>query len=400
MSTSTLPRALSQRIGPLWSARLSSPGVLLLPLRAFLGATFTYAGLQKLANPAYLDPHSPTSVVAQMHALRNQSPIGPLLSLTAHAPTLVGLLIEFGELAVGVGTLLGLRTRLAAAGGLVLALSFFLTVSWNTTPYYFGSDIVFVFAWTVLLGFGSGDVLSLDAWLRNRARAATGLGPEPAMVPVAASRLRSLCDREAKCGLDAGGVCSRQRGCPVFPTTESLPPARRGELDRRTALASGAGLAGVGLATAVLAGTTAGVGRLLHHDRRAAAAPGGSGASTPASAPTSGRPATSSAKVAPHGVVVAQVSAVPVGQAKQFTDPNTGGPAWLVHTSGDAFAAFSAVCTHAGCTVGYDPSSVQFVCPCHGGTFDARTGDVTGGPPPQGLPAIPVQVTGGSVTVT
>ena len=52
----------------------------LWPLRLFLGVTFTFAGLQKLANPAYLDPSSPTSVQATMLSLQHNSPIGFLLS--------------------------------------------------------------------------------------------------------------------------------------------------------------------------------------------------------------------------------------------------------------------------------------------------------------------------------
>src|SRR5947199_24599 len=56
----------------------------------------------------------------------------------------------------------------AAAGGLVLALMLFLTVSFHASPYYTGSDIVFVFAWTPLLLAGAGDVLSVDGVLRRR----------------------------------------------------------------------------------------------------------------------------------------------------------------------------------------------------------------------------------------
>jgi len=50
--------------------------------------------------------------------------------------------------------------------------------------------------------------------------------------------------------------------------------------------------------------------------------------------------------------------------------------------------------------VSFDPSGTQFVCPCHGGTYDARTGQVTGGPPPSPLPSITVQVSNGDVSVT
>jgi len=44
----------------------------------------------------------------------------------------------------------------AGAAGAVLALTFFLTVSWNTTPYYYGADIVFLFAWTPFITMGAG----------------------------------------------------------------------------------------------------------------------------------------------------------------------------------------------------------------------------------------------------
>ena len=62
---------------------------------------------------------------------------------------------------------------------------------------------------------------------------------------------------------------------------------------------------------------------------------------------------------------------------------------------GGGVRAFSAVCTHAGCTVGYQGG--QIVCPCHGGTFDPKTGAVTGGPPPTGLQQLKVIESGGSI---
>ena len=124
----------------------AQPGCLLLPLRAFLGWTVSYAGLQKLANPGYRDANNPTSVAHQMLLLRHQSPIGPLLGISAHAPTLVGLLIAFSELAVGIGTLFGLWTRVAAVGGALLALTFLRPGSCKPTPYYSGADIVCVVA--------------------------------------------------------------------------------------------------------------------------------------------------------------------------------------------------------------------------------------------------------------
>ena len=41
-------------------------GSVLLPLRAFLGFTFCFAGLQKLANPRFFDAADPASIQAQL----------------------------------------------------------------------------------------------------------------------------------------------------------------------------------------------------------------------------------------------------------------------------------------------------------------------------------------------
>jgi Rieske Fe-S protein len=67
-------------------------------------------------------------------------------------------------------------------------------------------------------------------------------------------------------------------------------------------------------------------------------------------------------------------------------------------TQGD-YKAFSAVCTHQGCTVGGVESGVIF-CPCHGSTFDITTGAVVQGPATQPLPEKKVTVSGDGITVT
>jgi thiosulfate dehydrogenase (quinone) large subunit len=147
-----------------------SPAWALLPLRAFLGVTFGYAGLSKIFDPHYLDDASTLGIHAQMLHAASASPIGTLVSLSAGYSTVTGLAIAFGEVAVGLGALLGLFTRVAALGGVVLALSFFLTVSWATRPYYYGADLVFAFAWTPLLIAGDGGVFSVTTRLRAAAR--------------------------------------------------------------------------------------------------------------------------------------------------------------------------------------------------------------------------------------
>src|SRR5437588_7237073 len=109
----------------------TTPGWVLLPLRAFLGVTFTYAGLQKLADRHFFSASSPSSIQAQMRAYALHSPIGGLLAGAIGMSALVGVIIALGEIGVGVGALVGLRTRSAAAGGALLSLLFLLTVSWH-----------------------------------------------------------------------------------------------------------------------------------------------------------------------------------------------------------------------------------------------------------------------------
>ena len=145
-------------------------GRALLPLRAFLGFTFCFAGLQKLANPGFFQASNPGSIQAQLAGAARRSPIHTLISPLAHLAVPLGLLIAVAELAIGLGTLLGLWQRLAAAGGVALSLMLFLTVSFHASPYYTGADIVFAFAWTPLLLAGGGPLLSADAAIAARAR--------------------------------------------------------------------------------------------------------------------------------------------------------------------------------------------------------------------------------------
>jgi thiosulfate dehydrogenase [quinone] large subunit len=379
--------------------RLRQPGWLILPLRAFLGVTFVYASLQKLANPTYLNPANPSSVVGQMRLLRHVSPIGPLLGLSLHAPTAVGLMIAFGELAVGVAVLLGLWTRLAAVGGMLLSLTFLLTVSWRTTPYYYGSDIVFVFAWMVIGAFGAGNVLSVDGWLHQRSRTEAGLRALPAVVSLEVPRLRQLCTRQDACGLRDSGACNRTN-CGIFPVGEELRPALAADVDRRRVLLGGRAALIMGVAALATGGVTAWIGRLVGGTSPARrSALGTHGTSTASGHPSSTAPRPSKPAKAAPGTPIGRTSAVPVGQAGRFTDPASGNPAWVVHPTGNDFVAFSAVCTHAGCSVQFDSGSMQFVCPCHGGTYDARTGKVVAGPPPSPLPSIPVHVVNGEIRV-
>jgi thiosulfate dehydrogenase (quinone) large subunit len=144
-------------------------GRVLLPLRAFLAVVFLDGGISKVVDRRFLDSSSPLSMHSSVLAARSQSPIGSWLGPVADHSTGFGIVMAVGELAVGLGVLLGVLTRVAAAGGMLLALSLWLTVSWNASPWFTSADLVYVFAFTPLLIVGAGGVLSVDAWL-DRAR--------------------------------------------------------------------------------------------------------------------------------------------------------------------------------------------------------------------------------------
>ncbi|MBT2384888.1 DoxX family protein [Streptomyces sp. ISL-11] len=141
----------------------------LLPLRIFLGVTFLYAGLDKLTDSAFLASSGPGSLGELLHSVRDASAIPGLVDLALKSPVGFGYAIGIGEVAVGIGTLLGLCARVAAAGGALISLSLWMTVSWASTPYYYGNDLAYLMAWLPLVIAGA-PVFSLDAAWRTRRR--------------------------------------------------------------------------------------------------------------------------------------------------------------------------------------------------------------------------------------
>jgi thiosulfate dehydrogenase [quinone] large subunit len=141
----------------------------LLPLRIFLGVTFIYAGLDKLTDSAFMKDAGSGSIGDMMRAVRDSSAIPALVDLSLKNPVGFGYAIAFGELVVGIGTLLGLFARLAALGGTLISLSLWLTVSWASDPYYYGNDLPYMFCWVPLVLAGA-PYWSLDAVIRGRRR--------------------------------------------------------------------------------------------------------------------------------------------------------------------------------------------------------------------------------------
>ncbi|MEV0320116.1 DoxX family protein [Streptomyces sp. NPDC050658] len=154
--------------------RESASRYALLPLRIFLGVTFIYAGLDKLTDSAFMADSGAGSIGEMMEGVRDISAIPALVDLALRSPVGFGYAIALGELAVGIGTLIGLFARIAALGGALISLSLWLTVSWSTEPYYYGNDLAYLMAWLPLILAGAS-VFSADAMLATRRRRASGL---------------------------------------------------------------------------------------------------------------------------------------------------------------------------------------------------------------------------------
>jgi cytochrome b6-f complex iron-sulfur subunit len=96
----------------------------------------------------------------------------------------------------------------------------------------------------------------------------------------------------------------------------------------------------------------------------------------------------------PADAPLAKLADIEVGKCVSAKLPD-GKPAIVSRPTSDTAVAFSAKCTHMGCTV--QPAGTELHCPCHGSKYNALTGAVLQGPAPEPLPKINVQVTNGEV---
>ena len=71
-------------------------------------------------------------------------------------------------------------------------------------------------------------------------------------------------------------------------------------------------------------------------------------------------------------------------EEKKFVIVPVSGQRVIVFQAQDQLLAFSAKCTHEGCTVTFQQGQGVIWCPCHDGRFDL-SGRVLSGPPPQPL---------------
>ncbi|WP_328413248.1 DoxX family membrane protein [Streptomyces violaceus] len=151
-----------------YPGRRMNLGVVLLPLRVFLGFISIYAGMGKLCDPVYFDGGKRGSMVTWLNTLHPWEVAEPLRQFALQHPVGSGLVIAFAQVIVGVLTVLGCWQRVAAAFGALLSAALLVTVSWKSVPAYETPDIIYLAAWSPLIIAGA-PVYSVDGRLAGSA---------------------------------------------------------------------------------------------------------------------------------------------------------------------------------------------------------------------------------------
>jgi Rieske Fe-S protein len=162
-----------------------------------------------------------------------------------------------------------------------------------------------------------------------------------------------------------------------MPDDKTTPDPRSTGTPRRTVLRGVAAAGAIGVATPLIA------------------ACGGGGSSSSSSPDPSAGAGGSTPGGSGGGTELTTTSAIPEGEGTVFRDQK------IVVTQPQAgeFKAFTAICTHMGCTVD-NVTNGTINCICHGSMYDISTGAVVHGPATQPLAPIDITVKGKAIDVT
>ena len=142
----------------------SRAGLFWLPVRLLLGFAWLEAGWHKLTGEGWMDGGSALRAYWERAAAIPEGGRPPItyewyrdfinFLLGGNHETWFAVLITFGEIAVGVGLVLGLLTGVAAFFGAFMNMSFLLAGSASTNPVLFTLAIGLMLAWKVAGYYG------------------------------------------------------------------------------------------------------------------------------------------------------------------------------------------------------------------------------------------------------
>jgi thiosulfate dehydrogenase [quinone] large subunit len=331
-------------------------------LRAFLGGTMLYAGLDKLILDArFLQTDGVGSIGETLRFFVTAGgPLAPLVEAVGLSqPVAVGAAMAIAQLVVAGSLLTGSWVRSGALLGAAISLTLALTSTWGVSPYYLANDLPYLVGFLALAALGDGGMARVGAPASRgydparRAALVSGAGifaVIAALVLLDRARLGSLLSG----GSAASGSPSPSPSPATSPSSSSSPSP---EPSATASPSSGSG------------------GTKTPKPSESATSGGGGGAG--------------------GGTVIDGGKGLGSGQALNFS---AGGTAAVLLRDGGAYRAFERACTHQGTNVDWQSGSGSFYCSNHGARFSA-TGDVLVGPALTPLRPIEVSVAAdGSVT--
>ena len=340
----------------------ASVGVAAVILRAFLGGTMLYAGLDKLILDArFLQTDGVGSIGETLRFFVTAGgPLAPLVEAVGLSqPVAVGAAMAIAQLVVAGSLLTGSWVRSGALLGAAISLTLALTSTWGVSPYYLANDLPYLVGFLTLAALGDGGMARVGAPASRgydparRAALVSGAGifaVIAALVLLDRARLGSLLSG----GSAASGSPSPSPSPATSPSSSSSPSP---EPSATASPSSGSG------------------GTKTPKPSESATSGGGGGAG--------------------GGTVIDGGKGLGSGQALNFS---AGGTAAVLLRDGGAYRAFERACTHQGTNVEWQSGSGSFYCSNHGARFSA-TGDVLVGPATRPLRPIEVSVAAdGSVT--
>jgi thiosulfate dehydrogenase [quinone] large subunit len=140
-------------------------GLFWLPIRIFLGVSWLDAGLHKLADPGWTNGGSALLAYWQRATAIPEAPAPPAITygwyrdflnflIEGHHEGWFAWAVTLGEIAIGVGLLVGALTGVAAFFGALMNMSFLLAGSASTNPVLFTLAIGVILAWKVAGYYG------------------------------------------------------------------------------------------------------------------------------------------------------------------------------------------------------------------------------------------------------
>jgi thiosulfate dehydrogenase [quinone] large subunit len=140
-------------------------GLFWLPIRVFVGVSFLDAGIHKFTDPGWTQGGTALLSYWQRAATIPEAPARPAITydwyrdfinflINGHHESWFAWVVTLGEIAVGLGLILGALTGVAAFFGAFMNMSFLLAGSASTNPVLFTFAIGLMLAWKVAGYYG------------------------------------------------------------------------------------------------------------------------------------------------------------------------------------------------------------------------------------------------------